>query len=619
MRGRLAQTLILPLLLATVSGVAGAVVFTPDAVVSDRQVELHWKPEQDDPVYTGGFSLYQRGEQVFGEGDLPLTEELPFISRTNTPGVLWYWDVREQTFVSLSQSGDTWVGVDTVFAMPSEAEGVEVTAYGIHPSGSLLLAGLADGRVVAWENGLEKSVAVHEAHESGTACLDLAFKPLATSASREFLSVGEDGTWRLWDAPGQLQAAAFPDTENVVALRTAKFGRAGVRFALGSEDGHVITYATSDLENPRRILEMESGQSVLGLSFSDDERRLASVDADGVIDIWDFSSGSLRGVATPETPEEIHIAYTPLDSPYLIYARADGEVGVLDGFTARKLSSYEQLDQTILSFALSADGSIGYFGGETGLFEWWYLGACVPSEATPECFGGYLLFRGRYPTTKQDLDEDPTAEKLELLRIFSVSDSTWGWGSNDSFRVFVDPDSIISGGYGLDSTRTVAGPHNGIPYYYALQKFYWERGQGTPERSPRNSWYDGFYRAEGESEPTPLIPRVDPVSTLPLLDDVFVVPNPYVADRENSHFGPLSEPLVRFVNLPERATVRIFTISGDLVRILHHFQTSGGESGGSAPWDLRNDDGRRATSGVYLYSVDTPSGERTQGFFTIVR
>jgi hypothetical protein len=36
-------------------------------------------------------------------------------------------------------------------------------------------------------------------------------------------------------------------------------------------------------------------------------------------------------------------------------------------------------------------------------------------------------------------------------------------------RVFVDPDSVVA--RGGDPMQRVAGPHNGVPYYYSLTKF----------------------------------------------------------------------------------------------------------------------------------------------------
>jgi len=152
-----------------------------------------------------------------------------------------------------------------------------------------------------------------------------------------------------------------------------------------------------------------------------------------------------------------------------------------------------------------------------------------------------------------------------------------------------------------------------------LQKFRWTFLDGGLFADPDNTTYEGLYRAESEGEPTPLVARPDPVTTLPLLEDVYVVPNPYVEEDAASNFGPLSGPMVRFCGLPAEATVRVYTSSLDLVRTLEHRQDTHNLAGGALTWDLRNDFGRDVVAGLYLYAVETPSGETIRGFLTIVR
>lgn len=83
-----------------------------------------------------------------------------------------------------------------------------------------------------------------------------------------------------------------------------------------------------------------------------------------------------------------------------------------------------------------------------------------------------------------------------------------------------------------------------------------------------------------------------------------VFPNPYYAQN----LGTL-DPLqghVTFTHLPERATIRIFTLAGDLVRTIEHHDPSTLER-----WDLRNQAGTPVASGIYLVHVAMPGlGEK---------
>ena len=59
--------------------------------------------------------------------------------------------------------------------------------------------------------------------------------------------------------------------------------------------------------------------------------------------------------------------------------------------------------------------------------------------------------------------------------------------------------------------------------------------------------------------------------------------------------------MVRFTNLPDRATIRVFTLAGTLVRTF--------DKTGDTPildWDLTNDEGFTIASGIYLVHVEVP-------------
>jgi hypothetical protein len=83
----------------------------------------------------------------------------------------------------------------------------------------------------------------------------------------------------------------------------------------------------------------------------------------------------------------------------------------------------------------------------------------------------------------------------------------------------------------------------------------------------------------------------------PNAKSVRVIPNPYNYNSVNLYQGERDKVL--FVNLPPIATIRIYTLSGDLVRTIEHTDLSGDE-----PWDLVTSYNQLVRSGLYVYHVE---------------
>jgi hypothetical protein len=101
-------------------------------------------------------------------------------------------------------------------------------------------------------------------------------------------------------------------------------------------------------------------------------------------------------------------------------------------------------------------------------------------------------------------------------------------------------------------------------------------------------------------------PSVNTDSARVQLANIAVVPNPYVgaASWEPSSTDAGRGPrLVYFIHLPRECTIRVYTISGHLVKELQH---SAGMDNGQEPWNLVTRDGLDVGFGVYVYQVDAP-------------
>lgn len=97
------------------------------------------------------------------------------------------------------------------------------------------------------------------------------------------------------------------------------------------------------------------------------------------------------------------------------------------------------------------------------------------------------------------------------------------------------------------------------------------------------------------------------------LERIHTVPDPYYG---SSAFDPSpSAPRLRFVNLPARATIRIYSLSGVLVDVITHDDPSGS---GVVEWNLLSRRNYRVASGVYLYHVSIPEGRQHIGRFTVI-
>ena len=97
------------------------------------------------------------------------------------------------------------------------------------------------------------------------------------------------------------------------------------------------------------------------------------------------------------------------------------------------------------------------------------------------------------------------------------------------------------------------------------------------------------------------------------LSRVHTVPDPYYVT--NALEATANTKLLKFVNLPSRAIIRIYSLSGILVQAFTHNDPGGS---GEETWNLRNRNNQFVASGVYFYHVEGPDGKTKVGRFTVV-
>jgi hypothetical protein len=94
------------------------------------------------------------------------------------------------------------------------------------------------------------------------------------------------------------------------------------------------------------------------------------------------------------------------------------------------------------------------------------------------------------------------------------------------------------------------------------------------------------------------------------LKKIRVVPDPYF-ESSMAENAP-GKAYLEFTKLPDRCTIRIYTLTGDLVKTIEH------NGAGTEAWDLQSSNAERVASGVYLFHVDSPYGQRI-GRFAVIK
>ena len=150
----------------------------------------------------------------------------------------------------------------------------------------------------------------------------------------------------------------------------------------------------------------------------------------------------------------------------------------------------------------------------------------------------------------------------------------------------VDTITAVNGEYRHSYVDTTVIP--GMPYYYAVESVD-EDGLGSGKVN---------YKKDEDGNPVPVVIATASQSDL---DKVKVVPNPYFG----SAIWTATElaDKVEFQNLPPSCVIKIYTLSGDLVKVIEHKNGTGSEA-----WNLLNKDGQKVVSGVYIYKVETDNG-----------
>lgn len=204
-------------------------------------------------------------------------------------------------------------------------------------------------------------------------------------------------------------------------------------------------------------------------------------------------------------------------------------------------------------------------------------------------FQGYRVYRYRGETFSGDPYEEATLV-AQFDKIDGVGFDTGLPELVDGKRTFIDTNLL-----------------DGFAYWYAVVSFSApDVVAGLPE------FQSGFYENALLTFPGPA-PTVSGEEM-----EIGVFPNPYRAGSfyDNRYGEKELGRKIWFTGLPENSTIKVYNLAGDLVRTLHHNDSTSGMK----DWDLLSEPTRAIASGLYIYVVeDLSTGNIARGKLVIIK
>lgn len=270
------------------------------------------------------------------------------------------------------------------------------------------------------------------------------------------------------------------------------------------------------------------------------------------------------------------------------------------------------------------------FGIEVSFSEGW-VDAQGGFVIGAEDFEGYHIWRGIQP----DGSDLTVIGELSKQEAFlggttggSIADSIYYYSViptlRDSLTWFSDFGTIDCLGRQISLELTDrqffwydCGAFNGFTYYYAVTTF--DRDYSVQSGRQGLQKFDNCQPTQGvayecEDDLESITIEVDAQTDV---KRIYAVPNPYRSGgsrltQENYHNFP--DNMVRFVNVPTQATIRIYTVAGDLVWEGEHDGFDG-----NIEWNLENGNGESVASGVYIFKVEAVDGQTVYGRLVVIR
>jgi hypothetical protein len=214
---------------------------------------------------------------------------------------------------------------------------------------------------------------------------------------------------------------------------------------------------------------------------------------------------------------------------------------------------------------------------------------------------------GTFPGAAYDVDDPANPRRINLTFVeYSLVDHHWdpvaaddGEGTGGREYLFINK-TDYDGGISYDGIND--GRYTDVLYMITAK----QRGTYTSSEEFRMYIYclhpvtteNAFAYTTAGLEPTQT-----GATAQSRLDEINVFPNPYFGYNNITAVGERQH--VKFINLPSECTIRVFSLSGQLIRTILHDNGTPFDR-----WDLLNENGHFASSGMYIIHIETEYGNR---------
>ncbi|MBK8129723.1 MAG: hypothetical protein IPK53_12765 [bacterium] len=290
-------------------------------------------------------------------------------------------------------------------------------------------------------------------------------------------------------------------------------------------------------------------------------------------------------------------------------------------------------------------GGLGYMLNENEVVIRWSKSSSE-SETYRDPFSREQDFEGyriHVATVNQEQDFELVAQfdRIDFAYFADGTDSMMTIPVDQAGRDTLPPDTTILNVHGR---LKAVGPNTGFADVMSDYEGVYEFRVPAQKLAPRYYAITAFDYGDPKSGLTPLTTRATANAVLlapagSAKREVTVVPNPYRAYQDytsdyrgqswenqndgTTNFYPQVDRRIEFMNLPERALIRIFTTAGDLVQVIPHNEDgdrSSWASLNSEKWDLNSRNNQQVVAGLYLFSVeDLEDHSISTGKFVIIR
>jgi hypothetical protein len=233
--------------------------------------------------------------------------------------------------------------------------------------------------------------------------------------------------------------------------------------------------------------------------------------------------------------------------------------------------------------------------------------------------GGMVIPASAIPPQMTDLNPDlatdVTADQLTVH--WAPYSNITGGVVADSFIVYTSAISHLGpwsryAAFGSSVTETVVELIPGFYTYVWVQAYNVANDIGSNPFALSSRLYEpdqsGILRGNEDT----IVSVIGNTQAESNLKKVTVAPNPYVGSNE----AELDEygTLLGFHHLPEKCTIYIYNLLGNLVDIIHHDSPTGSEF-----WDMTTRSQESISSGLYIYRVTTDNGKEEIGKFAVIK